>query len=233
MPGIFAPLILFGGTLLGVWGYNHLLNNYEWKTPAFRTVSFATGLFGHTEYTKFTDGSQDVKIYPGLGHRYLDSRLLQDLDGDGTVDGTNPRVSVKNMAVFVLDEANDVWHKLPVSGVYPETKTAKAGVIHFSVYAVLGVPDQDVSKSYAYPVPFRPGRGDAKITFASLPSFGRIRVYTASGEKVKEILFVDPNGSKLEWDVTNSDGEDLARGVYLYIVESGDNRKTGKLMVIK
>ena len=86
MPGIFAPLILFGGTLLGVWGYNHLLNNYEWKTPAFRTVSFATGLFGHTEYTKFTDGSQDVKIYPGLGHRYLDSRLLQDLDGDGTVD---------------------------------------------------------------------------------------------------------------------------------------------------
>ncbi len=67
-------------------GLNHYLNDNEINAPGYKSVSYATGLSGHVEYTRYSDGSQDVKIYPGLGHRLFDSELHQDLNGDGHVD---------------------------------------------------------------------------------------------------------------------------------------------------
>ena len=84
--GILLSVGFLGLTFLGVRGYNNLMNNREIEKPSYRTVSYATGLTGHVEHTQFSDGSQDVKIYPGLGHRLWDSKLYQDRDGDGDVD---------------------------------------------------------------------------------------------------------------------------------------------------
>ena len=72
--------------LLGIRGCNMAWNHGIIENSTYKTVSFATGLNGHVEYTKFADGSQDVKIYPGLGHGLFDSELHQDLNGDGKVD---------------------------------------------------------------------------------------------------------------------------------------------------
>lgn len=77
---------LFACSFLGFRGYDMLWNNRHITTPAHQTISYATGISGHVEYTKYTDGSHDIKIYPGLGHRLFDSELYQDLDGDGDVD---------------------------------------------------------------------------------------------------------------------------------------------------
>ena len=156
-----------------------------------------------------------------------------DRDGDGYVDGTSPRVRVKNVTVFGLDESNGVWHKVPSVSLDSSGRTVSAGVWHFSVYATFGVPDNDVSYSYAYPVPFEPALGHARITFASLPTQGAIRVYTASGRKVWETSFLDPDGEKVEWDAVNSSGEKLGSDVYVYIIQSADNKKTGKLVIIR
>jgi len=83
--------ILFVGTLLvlplgGVAGCNRAFNNKTIETPAYELHSYGTGINGHVEYTKYSDGSQDIKVYPGWGHRMFDSDLFQDLDGDGKVD---------------------------------------------------------------------------------------------------------------------------------------------------
>ena len=67
-------------------GCSMLWNNRRIEEPAYQTVSYATGITGHVEYTRYADGSQDVKTYPGLGHRMFDSELYQDLDGDNLVD---------------------------------------------------------------------------------------------------------------------------------------------------
>ncbi len=84
------PIIFVAGvvgiSLLGTRGCNIAFNNRTIETPAYHFISRATGLSGHVEYTSYTDGSQDVKIYPGLGHRFFDSLLYQDLNGDGLVD---------------------------------------------------------------------------------------------------------------------------------------------------
>jgi len=84
MLGIYIGV--FGLALLGARGCNSLLNNRTINKSTHQTVSYATGINGHVEYTKYVGGSQDVKIYPGLGHRLWDSELHQDLDGDGYVD---------------------------------------------------------------------------------------------------------------------------------------------------
>ena len=82
--GIFAGIM--GPVLLGVRGCNMALNNRSIEKSAYHLESRATGLNGHIEYTRYSDGSQDVKKYPGLGHRLFDSELHQDLNGNGLVD---------------------------------------------------------------------------------------------------------------------------------------------------
>ena len=158
---------------------------------------------------------------------YLDS------DGDGFVDGTSPRVRVKKLAVYVLDEDHGLWNRIPNGSVDSSARTTSANVPHFSVYSLFGVPDTDVSQSYAYPVPFRPSQGHREIIFAQLPSEGSIRVYTVSGELVKKMDFLDPTSGMVHWDVTNSGGEPVGSDVYVYVVQSGDNKKVGKLVVIR
>lgn len=82
--GIYVGII--GTILLGVRGCNMAWNNRSTNKIAYHTESRATGLYGHIEYTKYSDGSQDVKIYPGFAHRLFDSELHQDLNGDGLID---------------------------------------------------------------------------------------------------------------------------------------------------
>jgi len=72
--------------MAGIRGCNELLNDRDIRTPAYHANSFATGISGHTEYIKYSDGSKDVKTYPGLGHRWWSTELDQDTDGDGLVD---------------------------------------------------------------------------------------------------------------------------------------------------
>ena len=73
-------------SLLGARGCNSYFNNKTILASGHQTISMAQGLSGHTEYTRYEDGSQEVKTYPGWGHRLFDSQLDQDLDGDGQVD---------------------------------------------------------------------------------------------------------------------------------------------------
>ena len=75
-----------GIILSGTRACNNLWNNRHIKNSTHETYSYATGLTGHVEYSEYADGSVDIKIYPGLGHRLFDSKLYQDLDGDDKID---------------------------------------------------------------------------------------------------------------------------------------------------
>ncbi len=83
---IGAGIAIVAALLGGVRGCNMAWNNRSIVKPAYQTESRATGLYGHVEFTRYSDGSQDVKIYPGFAHRLFDSELHQDLNGDGLVD---------------------------------------------------------------------------------------------------------------------------------------------------
>lgn len=181
---------------------------------------------------------------------FLDSTLARsasismpyvDADNDGIVDGTNPRVRAKTLALYALDETRRAWVKMPGSVVDTSARRVTATTPHFSVYALIGTADADVDGVYAFPVPWAPHSGNpldgtlaGGITFTNLPSEGTISIYTLSGQLVRELVI--PNGlfpPQLKWDVRTNGGQDVVSGAYLWRVKSGKNSKVGKLVVIR
>ncbi|MBI4347293.1 MAG: T9SS type A sorting domain-containing protein [Elusimicrobia bacterium] len=87
---------------------------------------------------------------------------------------------------------------------------------------------------HAFPTPFRPSRGDDRITFRGTTTNTRIRIYTLTGWNVITLQKNDSTTQDLVWlPVQNSAGQPLASGVYIYVADDESGSKTGKFMVIK
>jgi serine protease len=97
--------------------------------------------------------------------------------------------------------------------------------------ALLGMVAPDLTGLIVYPNPFEPAEGHTEVTFQALTEEVTIRIFTLSGELVRKVEL--PFQYSWSWDVKNEDGEELARGVYLYVVtnEAGE-KKTGKIAVL-
>jgi|GEM_PF-2253071 len=98
-----------------------------------------------------------------------------------------------------------------------------------SDFAQVNIISYDVGNAYAYPVPYKSNR-DQKITFTRLGSSAEIRVYTTTGRKVFSIKVT---ADTYDWNVKNTSGDNLASGVYFYVIESPEGKKDGKLIVIQ
>jgi hypothetical protein len=168
----------------------------------------------------------------------------EDDDNDGLVDGTVPPVRVTSLSVWWLDEAHQLWVRLPDSRLDTAKRNVSAPIRHFSIYTVMGAPTFYPGDAYAFPVPWRPngplaGAGAGQtgtlsggITFTNLPSIAQIRIFTLSGLLVRDITHSDGT-AQLNWDVRNENGEDVVSGTYIFVIESAGTRKTGKLVVIR
>jgi hypothetical protein len=78
-------------------------------------------------------------------------------------------------------------------------------------------------------------RGPRKVYFDKLPNECTIRIYTTTGELVKEILHSSAFDDGQEtWDLTTKDNFPIAFGVYIYHVDAGKlGEKIGRMAVIK
>ena len=166
----------------------------------------------------------------------------RDENSDGLVEGGTGRIKTSSLSLWRLDETRKLWVRQAGPSVDGALKQVNQSVAHFSTYALMGLPDTDLTSAYAFPVPFRPNANDTArygswadgITFNNLSSYGTIRIYTLSGELVRSMdIAASQSNSQVPWDVKNSAGETVASGVYIWEITSGKNRKTGKLIVIK
>lgn len=83
-----------------------------------------------------------------------------------------------------------------------------------------------------YPNPFNLSKEHTQINFDRLTIDARIRIFTLTGRLLKEEE-VDWQHS-WAWDVRNMEGEEVARGIYLWVVTNTmGGRKTGKIAIIK
>lgn len=103
------------------------------------------------------------------------------------------------------------------------TQTGKQGS------ALVTVISFDVSGAYAYPVPFKSTQASI-IHFKNLGSSAKIRIYTPTGRKV---FSVETNSDTYDWNVKNSSSENIASGVYFYVIESPEGKKDGKLIIVQ
>ena len=97
--------------------------------------------------------------------------------------------------------------------------------------AVTLVPS-DLSGVRVLPNPWRGDRhAGGPVLFNPLTTRTTVKIYTVSGRWVKT---VSGNGSQLAWDLTNSSGERVASGIYLYVMTTYDGaKKKGQIVVIK
>jgi hypothetical protein len=92
--------------------------------------------------------------------------------------------------------------------------------------------------SYAvkvYPNPWIPAdksnTHNGPIRFVGLPSSGgTIEIFNASGELVRRLSWA--TGSTAQWDATNELGQNVASGVYIWVLVSG-GRENGKIVIVR
>jgi hypothetical protein len=133
----------------------------------------------------------------------------------------------------------------PVSSVsFPASFEVVATINHFTWYGLFQlVPEVNLGNVHVYPNPYRPnsnsiyndsplGRG---IVFAGLPARAQIKIFTITGELVKELKETTSDGILL-WDTLTADGHHTASGVYIYLITSQDapgSKKTGRFAIIE
>ena len=126
---------------------------------------------------------------------------------------------------------------LSAFGAAAEEKTSSVDISSGAAAAVKkqvisGASASDLDSVFAFPNPFKGSMGVSYVRFTNLPTQASIRIYTVSGELVRSIN-KNNAGTDADWDVRNDTGSQVASGLYLYIIDSGDSaRKTGKLIVL-
>ena len=154
----------------------------------------------------------------------------------------------QSLSLWTLDEDHHLWLKLPGSQTTADGTGMTATVSSLAVYALMGDASESTSSVYPFPVPWRPhgpqagvgvgqtGTDAGGITFADLPSECKIRIFTLSGDLVREIHHSDITSAaqaRETWDVKTTNGQSVASGVYFWRVDSDTDNKDGKLMIIR
>jgi len=161
-----------------------------------------------------------------------------DEDNNGFIDDTSPPLQENMLRLYVLEEEHNLWIRVPEYSIDEDNNTFSAKIPHFSVFALAARASSSVEDAFCYPVPWVPEDGkeetgtlEGGITFTNLAPPCEIRIYRISGELVKRITVEDELQKK--WFGDDKRGTPVASGVYFWIVQSHDDKKTGKLMIIR
>lgn len=129
------------------------------------------------------------------------------------------------------DPASAAW--VPLFSVpSPAENKVTAQTSHLSLFQVMeSVPQPAPSALHIYPNPFYPAKGHTQVNFTGLPAQAVIRLYSISGELVRE-LTANTAGMAV-WDGRNRAGKKAASGIYLGSVKSPVGKASFKLAVIR
>ena len=123
----------------------------------------------------------------------------------------------------------DIWQLEPpllVEDYAPENICSALGIVN----------DNQAENFYLgknYPNPFNPS---TTINYNILKDeYVNINIYDLTGKRVKSLVNskVGIGFNQVEWDATNSFGQTVAAGVYIYVIEVGDFRSSKKMILLK
>ena len=153
--------------------------------------------------------------------------------GGGTLSGT---ISANRNWITVSPttlEGNDNTVSLTVeTGELTEKFTPYAGTV--TVTSNGGTKTVEIfvtvipTGAVAYPNPFSLSRHNNLTFWGTYVPYAKIRIFTLGGELVKTLEEIY-GASKFSWDGRNEKGDELARGIYIYIVKES----RGKITVVK
>jgi hypothetical protein len=115
----------------------------------------------------------------------------------------------------------------------PFTPGAPIGTFTFRLQSVAAVPPAVMLSARAYPNPFNP-----QVTIAWEAPAGidvGVTVYDAAGRRVREVWRgpVAADEGRATWDGRDDTGRTVAAGSYVYVVNAGAHRTSGRLTLVK
>jgi len=149
-----------------------------------------------------------------------------DTNRDGIVDGTN--IPASKLGIFWYNEKTGRWEEVSKGGV-------KAKVSHFSLYGIMAkAMATDLSSVRIYPNPYIPKEKTGLLYFDGLTNKATIKIYTLDGMLTRTIEKDDVTDKK-SWDGKNDGGEDVASGIYFYVITnpSGDRPAIGRFLLVR
>jgi len=113
--------------------------------------------------------------------------------------------------------SKDASNNETISADYTFTTLSAAGTISEAIHA--------------YPNPCKiSALNPAKFRIPNSGTGGEVGIYTVSGRLIRKLA----GGAEITWDGTNTDGERIGRGIYIYkITSSSGDSVTGKLALTK
>ncbi len=93
---------------------------------------------------------------------------------------------------------------------------------------------KDFSKVRVYPNPVRPSEfHKAAVTFDRLPTGTTIEIYDTNGERLDRLTVTTSDAGRTEWSLLNHVATEVTSGIYIYVMQFEELKKTGKIAVIK
>jgi len=180
-----------------------------------------------------------------------------DLGEEIRVINTNYEVNGDTIGVFGLlywyyniqiDTSTGIGGRLPLDGetftIYSksqltENDTFKVAIIPPSFNSDASIIEKALDDIKVVPNPFivnaawEQVENNRRMRFMYLPPICSISIFTIRGELVTKLYHDNQTGDH-DWNLTNSSGMEIAFGVYIYVVETPEGKKTiKKFAVIK
>ncbi|MHC1737210.1 MAG: S8 family serine peptidase [Ignavibacteriaceae bacterium] len=132
-----------------------------------------------------------------------------------------------------------IEYMLKISNLFSSYSTGKIKISeNAGSVLVLTGNASNLSDVYFYPSPARINDGTGKLTFANLPNFVDISIWSLTGKKITDLKERDGNGG-FTWNLRDEFGVLVDSGIYIYCMVMRDSKnaeletKLGKVAIIK
>ncbi len=184
----------------------------------------------------FTKAEVDIyrcnaNLNSSCGPANSDTPLTLSMTAPGAGGGLFNNIDKTTLGIYMLGPQGS-FVQVPNSTLNANG-TVSAPITQSALYFLAGAVTTQLSGSFAYPVPFKPSIGHTVITFKNLAVDSTIKIYTIMGELVDQLQYPNDGTGQVVWNVTNSDGDNVASGVYIYQIKNNFSEKRGKLIIVR
>jgi len=203
------------------------LGNLWFGGPAgLRYITTATNVERIIELPSDIAGSVSALACDGIGNLWVGTE-----NGLGVLKPLTRPDNIRWKATYQTDTSRLLNNEVLSIGI-----NTSSGLIYIGTKGGLSIfdsgqeaPSDDLSDIKAFPNPVIIPNGHDEVFFKGRPTTGFISIYTVNGDLV-DTFDAEQTDS---WNLRNAKGENIAGGIYIFVVESEGKSGAGKFAVIK
>jgi hypothetical protein len=174
----------------------------------YSVIAYDTGVMPEVVTYSDTTGQESI-IQEGVAQKIVS---VPDPEGWGKL---NPYQTLESPKGSTIHESNFIT---VIPGYIPEA----------NLDSITVVPNPYIVNSH-----FNETEYKRRLRFTRLPEKCKITIYTVTGEKVREINHDSIFDGSEWWDLRSYNNQEVAPGLYIYVVETDDAKKIDKFAIIR